>query len=77
MLLSQGRKRREFGVLADIFFDDLRIAEHEIIRPGALDELLDGHNGEVWLTGPYEMHVYDPDVHIEFPWISTRRPTLR
>lgn len=75
--LSLGRMRRELGALADLFFDDIPIVEYRISHPGALDELLDGHNGEVWLTGPCIIKSYDPAHHPEFSWITPTPPTLR
>jgi len=75
--LSMGRMRKELGALADVFFDEISIVEHRINDPGALSELLQGHNGEVWLTGPFVVKKFDPLVHSEFPWIGSTAPTLR
>jgi hypothetical protein len=61
--LRYGRQKRAIGAMIDSFLDLLMIMEHVVDETTDLDELLDGHVGEVWVTGHCLVHDFDPVFH--------------
>lgn len=74
--LAYGRQKRALTAIVDHFLNKIEIKEFEVLRSRPLDQLLDGHNGEVWITGPCFVKPYDPTVHQEFEWIASAAPSM-
>lgn len=50
--LSMGRQKRAIGAMIDLFLDDIEVRELLVDDLEALTDILSGHDGEVWITGP-------------------------
>ena len=75
--LRYGRQKRAISAMIDGFLDPLEIREHALEHDTELEELLDGHLGEVWVTGQCLIHDFDPFVHAPRPTViasSSIRP---
>jgi hypothetical protein len=63
--LSMGRLRRQIGAIIDSFLDQVEVVEVVVEADTDFAALLEGHKGEVWLTGPCLVRAYVPDTDHE------------
>jgi hypothetical protein len=61
--LRMGRQKKKLGAMVDHYLVDLNIVEHAVQDGDDLVSILDGHTGEVWITGPCLIHKFDPSIH--------------
>lgn len=71
--LRLGRQKRKLGAIIDSFLETLVIREHVIDEGTDLDALLEGHQGEVWLTGHCLVHEFNPALH-DTPGVTSIMP---
>jgi hypothetical protein len=62
--LELGRQKRKIGAIIDSFLDIHPVLEHRLTDTCDVMEYLDGHEGELWLTGPCLVRTYDPEIHL-------------
>lgn len=63
--LRLGRQKRALGAVVDTLLDTLTVVEQVVGEDTDLDAVLGTHRGEIWITGPCLVHVYDPEFHDE------------
>jgi hypothetical protein len=68
--LRYGRQKRAIGAMIDSFLEPLEVREHVVDADTDIDEIIEGHIGELWITGACFVHDYDPLVHQPRPSIT-------
>jgi hypothetical protein len=70
--LSLKRQRASIAVIMDSYLDGINIKEVSLKTDTDYKEVLEGHVGEVWVTGPCKIAPYVPELHMEFDWATPR-----
>ena len=58
--LRYGRQKRALGAMIDSFLDPLEIMEHVVTADTDIEEVIDGHSGELWITDPCLVYLLEP-----------------
>ena len=62
--LRLNRQRRALAAMADSFLDQYELEERRLGDDDDVTALLDGHIGEVWITGPCRVVKYEPGIEL-------------
>ncbi len=71
--LHLNRQRRAISAIVDKYLDEHTVREVVINSEQSLESILEGHKGEVWITGPCRVEAYDANLHAEFPWLRAEQ----
>jgi hypothetical protein len=57
--LRLGRQKRAIAAILDHFLDGIEVCEHRVDGTQDLADVLSGHTGEIWITGPCLVSAYE------------------
>ena len=59
--LSLGRQKNKIGRIINNYLSTIEIKEETVQDPHEIEKFMEGHNGEVWITGDCRSYRYQPE----------------
>jgi hypothetical protein len=74
--LSMGLERNTVAVLVDEFLSQMPVNQFAVSDLTSVEKRLEGHTGELWITGPCLQRHYDAKSDCEFAWVGRKSASL-